>query len=336
MRSVPLGDTGIAVSAVAFGAGPIPELMTAESQPRQRETVEQALAAGINWFDTAATYGMGRSEESLGRVLAELDAAGDVHVATKVRLMPPQLDDIAGHVETSLMESLARLRVERVTLLQLHNSVTGRRGEEPTSITPADVLGSGGVLQAAERLREKGLVGHLGLTGIGQPTALREVIASGRFATIQVPYNLLNPSAGSVLPSDFPETNYGNVIDACAQQRMGVLAIRVYAGGAIVGQPPAPHTFRTPFFPLDLFRRDVIRAQRLAATVAGRLPLAELALRYVVGHPQIDSAIVGFSSPAQVVQAVSCLDAGPLAEPLLQQLEGAWRIPPESGDAASD
>ena len=331
MRYATLGNTDLSVSRVAFGAGPIPQLMTGDAGRQQRDTVEQALNLGINWFDTAATYGMGKSEESLGATLAELSALDRVHVATKVRLMPADLDDIAGYVETSVMESLTRLRVPRLTLLQLHNSVTASRGDEPTSVTPQDVLGSDGVLEAAERLRARGLVEHLGLTGIGQPDALREVIGSGRFATMQVPYNLLNSSAGCVVSEDFPETNYGNVIEACAQRKMGVFAIRVYAGGAIVGQPPAPHTFKTKFFPLDLFQRDSKRAEQLAETVNSGPPLAEAALRYVLGHPQIQAAIVGFSSPAQVHEAVRSLDAGPLPELLYRQLAAAGRNQPVGG-----
>lgn len=328
MEYATLGSTDLTVSRVAFGAGPIPQLMTGDARQLQRATVEQALELGVNWFDTAATYGMGRSEESLGATLAELAAVDKVHLATKVRLMPADLEDISGNIEASVMGSLTRLRVERLTLLQLHNSVTVGRGDEPTSLTPQDVLGSGGVLETLDRLRSRGVVEHLGLTGIGRPAALREVIGSGRFATMQVPYNVLNPSAGCVVSEAFPETDYGNVIDACAAQRMGVFAIRVYAGGAMVGQPPAPHTFKTKFFPLDLFQRDAERAAQVAELLDSGASLADAGLRYVLRHPQIQAAIVGFSSPSQVQQAVGSLLAGPLPEPLCRQLAAAGQNPP--------
>ncbi|MEE3369686.1 MAG: aldo/keto reductase [Planctomycetota bacterium] len=333
MQYVTLGGTDLKVSRVAFGAGPIPQLMTEDAGQLQRATVEQALDSGVNWFDTAATYGMGKSEESLGATLADLAALERVHLATKVRLMPADLDDIAGNVEASVMGSLSRLRVQRLTLLQLHNSVTAGRGDEATSLTSQDVIGPGGVLETLERLRSRGVVEHLGLTGIGQPDALREVIASGRFATMQVPYNLLNSSAGSVASETFPETDYGNVIDAAAAQRMGVFAIRVYAGGALVGQPPAPHTFKTKFFPLDLFQRDSDRAAQLTELLDTGASLADAGLRYVLGHPQIQAAIVGFSSPSQVRQAVDSLLAGPLPELLYGQLAAAGQNPP-SGEGS--
>ncbi len=238
MHYRPLGNTGIQISALSFGAGPISTLMVGNDSPRQRQVVRQALDVGINWFDTAATYGQGQSEHNLGGVFRELGAASAVHVATKVRLTGKDLDDIRGAVRRSLAASLQRLQLPRVTLLQLHNSITRRRGDEPTSITPHDVLGPGGVAEAFEQLQGDGLVQHLGLTGIGHPAALREVVGSGRFATMQVPFHLLNPSAGHGVPEDYEETNYGEIIADCAAANMGVLAIRVLAGGALGRQSP--------------------------------------------------------------------------------------------------
>src|SRR5688500_20209965 len=123
MQYRPLGNTGIQISAIAFGAGPISTLMVGSDANRQRSVVARASDAGINWFDTAATYGEGQSERSLGQALAELDATARVHVATKVRLMPTDLADIRGAVRRSFLGSLERLGLRRVTLLQLHNSV---------------------------------------------------------------------------------------------------------------------------------------------------------------------------------------------------------------------
>src|SRR5438067_10318141 len=97
-----LGSTGICVSALSFGAGPVSTLMVGEEGARQRAVVEHAIGRGINWFDTAATYGGGASEANLGRVLEELGAASSVHVATKVRLMPEDLADIRAAVRRSV------------------------------------------------------------------------------------------------------------------------------------------------------------------------------------------------------------------------------------------
>ena len=160
--------------------------------------------------------------------------------------------------------------MKQVALLQLHNSITSLRGEEPTSVTPSDVLGKGGVLEAFRELQAEGSVQHIGLTGIGQAASLREVVTSGAFETMQVPYNLLNPSAGHLVPAGFTETNYGNIIADCGAQAMGVFAIRVFAGGALLGNPPSTHTLKTPFFPLALYERDRVRADSLTALLTTR------------------------------------------------------------------
>lgn len=303
------GKTGIQISALSFGAGPISTLMIGNDYDRQLAVVERAFQAGINWFDTAATYGNGQSEQSLGRALEDLGGNNQVHVATKVRLMPNDLEDIHGAVWRSFEDSLKRLRLPRVTLLQLHNSITVNRGDEPTSVTPDDVLGPRGILAAMKELRSDGLVTHLGLTGIGQPEALREVVRSGEFETMQVPYHLLNPSAGRDMPTAFQEANYGNIIADCAAQDMGVLAIRVLAGGALMGNPPSPHTFTTPFFPLSLYERDQRRAARLKQLAGLNGNMQQQAVRFVLAHPHVSSALVGFGEPWQIDEALGALES---------------------------
>jgi aryl-alcohol dehydrogenase-like predicted oxidoreductase len=320
MEYRPLGSTDIAVSVVAFGAGPVSQLLVGDCVDDQRHTIRRAVELGVNWFDTAATYGDGRSEENLGRCLAELGLQAQVHVATKVRVMPDELDNIAAVARRSLLASLKRLRLPRVTLLQVHNSITACAGDEPTSITPAHVLGPGGLLEEMERLKSEGLVEHLGLTGLGQPAALVEVIESGRFATIQIPYNLLNPSAGRVMPGGFGQTNYGNLIDLCRRRGMGVFAIRVLAGGALAGRPPSPHTLKTPFFPLALYQQDVARAERLAALLPPGMSRQEAAVRFALAHPAITSAVIGLATPGEVDQIVGFASRGPLDEKLLAKL----------------
>ena len=310
-----LGSTGIRVSAISFGAGPVPATMTSDDPSAQIAVARRAIELGINWFDTAAGYGAGKSEAALGHALAELGARDRVHVATKVRLTEDQLVDIDGAVRKSVAESLTRLGLPRVTLLQLHNSITARRGDEPTSLTPADVLGP--VADAFERLKAEGVVGHVGLTGIGQAEAMRTVIRSGKFQTLQIPYNLLNPSAGRVMPATFDETNYGNVIADCAEMRMGVFAIRVMAGGALAGNPPSAHTRKTPFFPLPLYERDRAAAARLGDKLPREMTVPEAAVRFALSHPAVASAIVGFSSPAQVDQAAGWSGRGGLPPDVL-------------------
>ena len=309
MRYRPLGTTGLSVSELSFGAGPVSGLMTGDSREDQSAVVARAVELGINWFDTAAGYGAGRSEENLGRVLESLRPPQPIHVATKVRLLLDGETDLRPLVVASVRASLRRLRRPRVTLLQIHNSITPRRGDEPTSITPNDVLGPHGVMAAMEDLRAEGLVDHFGLTGIGHPDSLRLVLHSGRFATIQAPFHLLNPSALITMPPDFPETNYGGFLRDAHDLGMGLFAIRVFAAGALLGAPPSAHTLQTPFFPLALYQRDVARAIQLRETLDPCQSLQDLALRYVLSSPEIASAIIGFGAVPHIEEAVQLVDA---------------------------
>lgn len=304
-----LGKTGLQIPVLSFGAGPVSTLMVGDVKPQQRDVIAYAIERGINWFDTAASYGNGESEQSLGRVLDELGVGGKVHVASKVRLTEEDLGDIRGAVRQSVEGSLKRLRLSRLTLLQLHNSITPRRGDEPTSLTPEDVLGSGGVVDAFEELREAGLVSHIGLTGIGHPASLAKVVCSNRFETMQVPYHLLNPSAGLDMPEIFSETNYGNIIATCAEMQMGVMAIRVLAGGALADNPPSPHTFKTQFFPLALYERDRQRANRIREALGPARHLPQEAIRFALVHSQISSAIIGFGAVSQIDEALAAIHA---------------------------
>lgn len=117
-----LGRTGIRVSEIGFGCGNVGGLMVRGSHEEQVEAVTRALELGIDYFDTAPSYGDGKSETSLGRVLEELSP--DVTVATKVRIDAEDLDDILGAVERSLEASLA--------------PPDGLRGRAPTPLPGGD------------------------------------------------------------------------------------------------------------------------------------------------------------------------------------------------------
>jgi aryl-alcohol dehydrogenase-like predicted oxidoreductase len=89
---------------------------------------------------------------------------------------------------------------------------------------------------------------------------------------------------------------------------MGVLAIRVFAGGAILGNPPSPHTYKTPFFPLQLYERDRERAARLQEALGPDRRLQREATRFVLAHPHVSSALIGFGESWQVDEALEALE----------------------------
>ena len=142
------GRTGMQLSVLGFGCGAVGGLMVRGDPDDQDRTIARAIDAGVNYFDTAVQYGNGESEKNLGRVLQKLKPA-NVVVGTKVRLPPSEFDRIANAVTMSLEGSLARLRLDRVDILHLHNPVSEKGGGSALSVR--QVLGN--VVPAFERLR---------------------------------------------------------------------------------------------------------------------------------------------------------------------------------------
>src|SRR5260221_4097507 len=175
------GHTGMQLLVLGFGCGAVGGLMVRGDPADQERTVARAIAAGVNYFDTAVQYGNGESEENLGRILQKLKPA-NAAVGTKVRLQPSELGHIADAVRISLEGSLARLRLDRVDILHLHNPITGNGGGSALSVR--QVLDE--VVPAFERLRQQGKTRFLGITAVGDTMALHEVIDAGAFDTAQV------------------------------------------------------------------------------------------------------------------------------------------------------
>ena len=318
MRYRRLGRTGLVVSEVGLGGGGIGRVWGETTEEEIAETIALALREGINFFDVAPSYGDGQAEENLGRALA---ASGDYRdralVATKVSLAEDDLDDIAGAAERSLTRSLELLRRDHVDLFQLHNGITAERGRFRRSVTPQDVLGAGGALAALERLREAGLTRFIGITGLGEASAVRQTLSEGDFDTVQVYYNLLNPSAARPLPSGSTLHDHGQLLELAERLGIGVIGIRSHAGGALSG-------------PLDrevagdsLVALDAQRSERLAfLTEDGAAPLSQIATRYVLEQRAVASVIPGVKNRAELADAVVAMELPPLSAEQRARLEG--------------
>jgi len=203
------GRTGMQLSVLGFGCGAVGGFMVRGDPADQERTVARAIAAGVNYFDTAVQYGNGESEKNLGRVLQKLKPA-NVAVGTKVRLPLSEFGRIAAAVTMSLEGSLARLRLDRVDIFYLHNATTETGGGSALSVR--QVLDE--VVPAFERLRQQGKIRFLGISALGDTAALHQVIDARAFDSAQVVYNMLNPSAGEKLPQNYPAQDYGRLFDA--------------------------------------------------------------------------------------------------------------------------
>ena len=229
MKHRTFGRSGIQVSEVIFGAGAVGGILVHQDDVTKREAIRRAFAGGINWVDTAAAYGNGKSEAALGWLLPESGA--HPRLSTKFGLDVENLKDIPAQIEASLTASLARLKRQSVDLLQLHNRIGSKPGGRV--MTVEQILGRNGVADGLDRLREKGLIRHMGITAIGEAPSVCEVIRSRRFDSAQVYYNLLNPSAGRSMPKAWTGQNQGGIIEACRANDVAVMAIRIFAAGVI-------------------------------------------------------------------------------------------------------
>ena len=319
-----LGRTGVRVSQLGFGCGSIGGLLVRGDYPVMREVVSRAIELGINYFDTAPIYGDGQSEVNLGAVLRELKP--DVLIGTKVRLKSEELDQIGEAVIRSVEGSLRRLGRASVDLIQLHNRIGFQRQPERDQVGTPDL---DAVRRAFEALQQQGKVRFWGVSGLGVSEALYETVGTGGFQTIQVAYNLLNPSAGMSVPPTFPFQDYGQLIERSAQQGMGVIAIRILAGGALSGTParhPVASQSVNPIASEQAYSADVARAQRYTFLVEdSRVSnLVEAAIRFVVSKPGVSTALLGISSRDQLEQAVKYVERGPLSGDALEQIRATW------------
>jgi aryl-alcohol dehydrogenase-like predicted oxidoreductase len=306
-----LGRTGLDVSVLGFGCGAVGGLMIRGTPADQERAVARAIELGINYFDTAAMYGNGESERNLGRVMKNLKP--DIRVGTKVRIPASKHSQIAAAITQSLEASLQRLQLEQVDLFQLHNHIT-REGRD-SDLTPEIVIGE--VVPAFERLREQGKTRFYGITAVGDTAALHRVADARALDTAQVSYNLLNPSAGAAVPPRYPAHDFGNLLAHMKAADMGVIAIRVLAAGALSGTE-ARHPLGSPMVePIGTgssYRIDVERARRLEALVREGLAdsIIELAVRFVISHEAVSTALVGYSTLEQLEYAAAAANKGSL------------------------
>ncbi|MEA3408078.1 MAG: aldo/keto reductase [Chloroflexota bacterium] len=196
-----LGETGLKVSNVGFGAIKLPEV----SEEQAYETLNYALDQGINFIDTARNYS--DSEHKIGLVLKE--RRDDCYVATKTHSR--DADGAMRDLETSLRE----LQTDRLDIWQLHNVMNWDLWQQ---VTRPD-----GALVAAKRAREEGMVDHLGISIHRSLRVMREAIRSGEFETILLLYN----------PLDEEGVKSNGILDLAEEHGMGVIIMKALSGGAL-------------------------------------------------------------------------------------------------------
>jgi len=319
MKHRSFGRTGLEVPEIVFGGGNVGGILIHEDDATRREAVRRAFSGGINWVDTAAQYGNGKSEEALGWLLPESGA--QPFVSTKFGLNVEHLEDIPGQIEQCLRQSLARLKRSSVDLFQLHNRIGTKAGGRV--MTVEQILGPNGVADGLERLRDNDLIRFMGITALGEAPAVCEVIESGRFDSAQVYYNLLNPSAARAMPPAWTGQNLNGIMDACRSQNMGIMAIRIFAAGVIATDE---RHGRESILTADTSLAEEERKARAVFDAIGAEhgTRAQVALRFVLSNPDISCAIVGMAELQHLDEALQAQAMGPLPPEVLAKLDALY------------
>jgi L-galactose dehydrogenase/L-glyceraldehyde 3-phosphate reductase len=323
MEQRALGSTGLEVSALGFGCGAVGGLMV-RGDPKERvRSVARALDAGINYYDTAPSYGDGASEENLGQALRELGVRNQVLVGTKVRLDPAQLAAPVPAVRRSLEQSLARLGLDSVDLVHFHNPISTETITPSGSGVPVEVALEG-VAEGLTRLVEDGLARHVGFTAVGATDAIKRLAATPTYETAQAYLNVLNPS-GIRPGASGGQQDFEGFITEAGRQGTGIIAIRVYAAGALAGgaeRHPNAYLPQQPLIPGSEYGADVERARRLERFAAdtGMESVLELGLRFALTAPGVSTVLVGLSTYEHLDTAITWAERGPLPDEQFENL----------------
>jgi L-galactose dehydrogenase/L-glyceraldehyde 3-phosphate reductase len=208
-----------------------------------------------------------------------------------------------------------------VDIFQLHNPIT--MDGAPPAFTVAQVLDQ--AVPVLQRLREAGKLRWYGITGLGDAAALEAVLDEGGFATAQMPYNLLNPSGVSPRTEMADAPDLGGVIRHAHARDVGVIAIRILAGGALSGSErrnPLGVANVEPIASGASYAADVAAARRLLPIIDGghARDLVELALRFAISPAEISTVLIGTSTVEELDHAVAAVNKGALPETTLARL----------------
>jgi len=291
LETVELGRTGLRISRVGLGAWAIGgtgwwDAWGPQDDEESIATIRRAAELGINWVDTAPIYGLGHSEEVVGRALEGLDPRP--YVFTKAGLQ----DGGDGNVRNVLARdsilrevelSLERLRLDVIDVYQVHWPIPDEDIEEAWT--------------AFAQVKERGLVRHLGVSNFS-PGQMRRAQAIAPVETLQPPYSLLERAIEpEILPFAQAE---GIGVVVYSPQASGLLSGRMTAE-RVAAMPDDDWRKRDPRFNEPELSRHLALVERLK-DVGERhgASAGAIAVAWTLHHPAVHGAIVGFRRPDQV------------------------------------
>jgi aryl-alcohol dehydrogenase-like predicted oxidoreductase len=277
---------------------------------QSRRSLQMALDAGVNFFDSAWAYGDGKSDSLLGE-LAHHNPGKTVYTASKVppknNKWPASPDDALHEVfpPEHIVDSALRIReamgIRTIDLLQLHVWDDGWAGD------PSWV-------EAVEELKAREVIRFFGISlNRWEPWNGTRAVRAGHIDAVQVIYNIFDQA-----PED-------ELFPACREMDVGVIARVPLDEGSLTGNLTLETRFpaddwRSGYFGPENLPPTVERVERLKRDLPPGASLPATALRFILSNPDVSTTIVGMRKPEHVAENVAVSDAGPLDEATIARL----------------
>ncbi|RPI02491.1 MAG: aldo/keto reductase [Calditrichaeota bacterium] len=315
MKFRALGKTDFSVSEIGFGAWAIGESWWGE-QPENESirALHRAIDLGINFIDTAAGYGNGRSEKLIARVLA--DRSEKVMVATKTPPLPgPWPPSPYCHVEDRYPESYLRKNIEErlrnlntdcIDVLQLH-TWTRAWNKNPR---PFEIL---------RKMQQEGKIRFVGVsTPEHDQNGVIDLMRNGYVDTVQVIYNI------------FEQEPAAELLPAALEHEVGIIVRVVFDEGILTGKYDKnthfpENDFRTRYFAGDRLLRAVERVEKIRADIKDTsLTLPQTAIKFALMHPAVSTVIPGIRNVTQAEENAGVSELDDLTPELMNRLRGHY------------
>ena len=314
------GRTNWHVSEIGYGMWGMGG-WTGSDDDESLQALQRAVDLGCNFFDTAWAYGEGRSEKLLGEIV-RANPAKKLYTATKI---PPRnlqwpsrreftLDDCypPGYIEECVNKSLANLGVEKLDLLQFHTWEDRWLNDERLP-------------RAVEKLRATGKAEAVGVSvNRWEPCNGIRAVLEGVAEAVQVIYNIFDQNPEDAL---FP---------ICRMKDVAVIARVPFDEGTLTGTLTVDSTWpkgdwRNTYFVPENLKNSVPRAEALRPLVPPGNSMAQMALRFILGNPDVSTIIPGMRKRRNVEANIAASAQGPLPAPLHKQLRAhRWDRNPTS------
>jgi aryl-alcohol dehydrogenase-like predicted oxidoreductase len=219
-----LGKTGARVSILAFGCGS--RFLAYKEDDKALEALNRGLDLGINYVDTAYSYGNGKSEERVGQVMKTRRKG--IWLTTKI-------GERNGDAALRILEgSMKRLQTDQVDLIHIH-SLTDEADL-------AKVEAKDGVLNALRKLRDQKVTRFIGITSHTDPAVLAKALEQNDFDCTQMALNAakvgMRNGQGGMVPNPMPDSFEALALPVANRKKMGVIAMKVFGQEALVGKAP--------------------------------------------------------------------------------------------------